>query len=241
MGHDGTPGVLCGIIIAMKKIITKNREAGILKDLMSRYPGRYSARLGIDIDGREPEDLFRWLLAAILYGGHISSFIAERTYGEFIKSGMDSPQAALDAGWDKLVAALDAGGYTRYDFKTADKLMEVCGNLVREYGGDLNRLHDESDGPVDLEDRLLRLGKGVGAVTVNIFLRELREVWKFARPGLSRHALEAARGLGLVGDDDDPPIALLRIWGKGMPGRDFRDFEAALVSHGLAMRRKKVA
>ena len=93
-----------------------------------------------------------------------------------------SAEAVVKAGWDGLVSILDAGGYTRYDFSTADKLLEVFGNLERLYGGDLNKLHQEAKGPEDLAFRLKALGKGIGDTTVSIFLRDMRPIWDKADP-----------------------------------------------------------
>ena len=200
-----------------------------MRDILASYPGRYSARLGIDLDGKKPDELFRWLLASILYGARISGEIAERTYLEFVAQGIDSPRRVVDTGWDGLVKVLDEGGYTRYDFKTADKLLEVCGRLISECGGDLNALHDAASGPEDLSLRLMALGKGIGEITVNIFLRELRGVWPKAKPDLSPLALHAAKNLGLIKKGEDPLESLTNAWGKGVPGKDFRDLEAALV------------
>lgn len=209
--------------------------------LMANHFGKYSLRLGIHVDDREPKELFKWLLASVLFGAPISSETAERTYHEMMDSGINTPQRVLDAEWEGLVAELDAGGYTRYDYKTADKLLEVSTHLLRDYAGDLNRLHDTAEDGMDLIRRIKALGKGVGDVAANIFLRELRGIWPKATPGISKYALNAARGLGLVKEGEDPALALMKAWGKGMPGKDFRDFEAALVSHGIEMRRKKAA
>jgi endonuclease III len=212
-----------------------------IRDLLARYPGKYSARLGIDVDGKEPERLFEWFLAALLYGARISGALAERAWREFMARGLDNPQRLLDTGWDGLVEALDAGGYARYDFKTADKLLEASRNLLQDYGGDLNVLHNASRECRELVNRLSGLGKGIGEVTADIFLRELRGVWPKADPPVSPLAKLAALKLGLIKEGDDPLKALQRIWGEGIPGKDFRDLEAALVAAGLELRRKKVA
>ncbi len=67
---------------------------------------------------------------------------------------------------------LDSGGYVRYDFSTASNLLEAMSKLVNEYG-DLEKLHEASANPKDLERRLMGF-KGIGSVGANIFLRELR-------------------------------------------------------------------
>jgi len=46
-----------------------------------------------------------------------------QTYYEFEKRKVNTPDAIIDTGWDGLVGILDTGGYTRYDFKTATKLL----------------------------------------------------------------------------------------------------------------------
>lgn len=214
-----------------------NTKKDIVRCLLDRNGGMFSRRLGIDLDGGEPAELFRWLVASLLYGAPISAGSAERTYGKLVEGGIDSPHDITGTGWEGLVKLLDAGGYTRYDFKTADKLIEVSGNLERMYEGDLNRLHDVARDGEDLKVRIKALGKGVGDVTANIFLRELRGVWPKATPELSPYAELAARETGLAGEGEDAPTALMTAWGRGLPGRDFRDLEAALVSEGIALRR----
>jgi hypothetical protein len=141
------------------------------------------------------------------------------------------------------VAALDAGGYVRYDFKTATKLLDVCRALVKDYGGDLNALHAAATDTADLEERLKALGKGIGDVTVNIFLRELRGVWSKAEPLPSELVLNGAKDLGLIpkaSEDRRKALAVLkeRWLAEGNRPQDFADFEAALLRWGLALRRR---
>lgn len=72
-------------------------------------------------------------------------------------------------------------GYVRYDFKTATKILKICETLIKEYGGSLKELYEKSKDNKDLEDKLLSF-YGIGPVTVNIFLRELRPYWEKADP-----------------------------------------------------------
>ena len=83
------------------------------------------------------------------------------------------------------MAILDEGGYARYDFSTATKLLAITGGIRNVSRGDLNVLHDCPEGPRNLEARLMGLGKGIGPVTANIFLREMRSVWLKADPAIS--------------------------------------------------------
>ncbi len=144
--------------------------------------GKFSRELGISLAGGRSAEIFKWFLASILFGARISEAIAVRTYSEFKREGLLDARRIVARGWDGLVAVLDAGGYVRYDFKTATKLLDVCGALVKNYHGDLNALHAAALDTADLEERLRALGKGIGDVTVNIFLRELRGVWSKAEP-----------------------------------------------------------
>ena len=213
-----------------------------LADFVNSGKGRFSAELGIDLASAKPSEVFKWWLAAILFGARISEGIAARTYREFAKEGLTGPDRILQRGWDGLVEVLDSGGYVRYDFKTATKLLEVCGALEERYGGDLNLLHARSDSPQDLEKRLRELGKGIGDVTVGIFLREMRGIWRQAEPLPSDLVLIAAKELKLLPKNlRDKRRALVELkakWTKagGLPAR-FADFEAALLRRGLAIRR----
>jgi len=213
-----------------------------LEDLRRRYPGRFAAELGIELHSGPPARQ-QWFLAALLYGARISGMLAARTCRVFAQRGIYSPGAILDQGWDNLVALLDEGGYVRYDFKTADKLLAVMGALQEKYGGSLERVHDAAADYDDLERRLRDLAPGVGPTTVNIFLRELRGIWAKADPPLSPPAQRAAEHLGLVPAGLPPRDALNRLqelWAREtLPGWEFADLEAALVRLGLELRRGK--
>ena len=166
----------------------------------------YSAELGLDLSG--PEDRFKWFLASVLFAKRISAEIAKKTYRRFTEEELTTPERILKAGWDRLVQVLDSGGYVRYDFSTASKLLEIMEKLKKEYG-DLESLHRKSKDPKDLERRLLEF-RGVGPVGVNIFLRELRGIWEKAEPKPSSMAVKVARRLGL---EDPKPYesALVRL------------------------------
>jgi hypothetical protein len=213
-------------------------------ELITVYGGRFSCELGIDVSGRDEGELFKWLLAAVLFGTRISEQLAARTYRTLAEKGLTSPSAIIECGWNGLVAVLDAGGYARYDFKTATKLLDMSRSLLEHYQGSLNNLHSKAESAEDLEHKLCTLAKGIGPTTVNIFLRELRGVWSTAAPNLSDLAIEAARSLNFLSDEQIwKGRALARLqefWAKaGGSLRDFSDFEAALVRKGLSLRRAK--
>jgi len=204
-----------------------------IERLMSTFGGRFSRELGINLSKGESQEIFKWFLASKLFGARIGTNIAIRTYREFERCGVLSPDRIIKTGWDGLVRILDDGGYVRYDFSTATKLLEIMNDLKEKYSGDLNRLHQMAKDERGLEELLKGLGKGIGDVTVNIFLRELRSIWVKARPELSPLARLAAKNLGLVRPGDDPLKALEEVWSLNkVPGKGFSDFEAALVRLG---------
>ena len=153
----------------------------------------YSDELGLDLSNLE--DRFKWFLASFLFAKRISANIAKETYLQFEREKLTNPDAIFLAGWDRLVEILDSGGYTRYDFSTASNLLGIVTELKQKYGS-LEKLHDESVDSNDLEKRLQKF-KGIGPMGANIFLRELRGIWKNASPKPSTKAVETAQKIGL--------------------------------------------
>jgi len=153
----------------------------ILKGDLEKGP-LYSEELGIDLSGNNDAELFKWFLASKLLGARISETIACHTYRSFENYKLLSPQKIISAGWDFLInPVMREGGYVRYDESTSSKLLIICGKLIKEYGGSLKKIHDVSSGSKDLEQRLLDF-YGIGPVTMNIFLRELRPFWEKSNP-----------------------------------------------------------
>jgi endonuclease III len=151
-----------------------------LKVLIKEFGTPFSAALGINLQGAKEKEIFKWFLASVLFGKRISFRTAAKTYEQFKSCNILTPKAIADTGWDGLVKILDDGGYVRYDFSTASKLLDLVKRLQEKYGS-LTELHRQAEGPKDLEEKLMEF-KGVGPVTANIFLRELRVVWKKANP-----------------------------------------------------------
>ncbi len=212
-------------------------------ELVEQVGGSYARQLGINLFRGNSAEIHKWFIAAVLFGARISEKIAAKTYREFEKAGVLSPHRIMDAGWDKLVVILDRGGYARYDFKTATKLLDINRTLIRQYSADLNLLHDSATDPADLEQRIKNLGKGIGDVTVNIFLRELRGIWPKAQPFPSTRVIAAAHALGFLPVGLRSPTwvlqALKNVWRMdGKRTEDFAEFEAALVRYAAALRRR---
>jgi endonuclease III len=204
----------------------------VVRTLLDQFPHTYSEELGIDLRPGGERDIFKWFLASFLFGARIGEQIAKRTYGEFERAGLTTPQSILGAGWDRLVEVLDQGGYTRYDFSSASALLEIMRELLDRYGS-LTTLYSRSADQKELESRLEQFKK-IGPVTVNIFLRELRGVWQ-VDPLPSRFTTTAARNLGLVRSEIPSQILteLKKVWEKcQIPGKTFAHFETALLRLG---------
>ena len=131
----------------------------------------FAKELGIDLSSKREEEYFKWLLACLLFGKPIQQEVAKRTYFAFVNEGFVTPDAILQAGWDKLVEVLDRGHYVRYDFSTATKLLDVCKELKEKYDSITNLLQ-QSQNPGELSSRLQEF-KGIGPKTSEIFLREM--------------------------------------------------------------------
>ena len=183
-----------------------------LEEFVGKYGKKYSERLEIKLK----EEPFKWFLAAVLFGAPIREENAIKTYKIFERNGLTEPEKILEAGWDTLVFYLDEGGYTRYDFKTADKLLEACRNIIKK--GGMEKILKEKD-----LRKELKLAKGIGDVTIDIFLREMGMPHK-----ISKYALMAAKNHGLL---DENKI-------KKIEGIDAIELEIALMKLGRDYCRK---
>jgi len=218
-----------------------------VKAVVNEFGNRFSTGLDIDITAGDETEVFKWFIASILFGARITEKIAIKTFKMFENESNLSPKGIVETGWDGLVRLLDSGGYVRYDFKTATKLLDVVGSLIQKYGGRLSEVHKAASDSRDLEKRLKELGKGIGDVTVGIFLRELRGVWEKADPLPQPLAVLAANRLGFTefrGRDQSESVKILKdlkqVWVRNrVKGKDFIDFETALVRLGKDFYRKK--
>jgi len=133
------------------------------------------ADLGIRLAPQKEEELFKWLLACLLFGKPIQEEIAARAYRSLAAQGLVSPEAILRAGWDELVRILDEAHYVRYDFSTAAKLLEISKELRERYGG-VKEMIAQAKTPGALLARLQEI-KHIGPVTARIFLRGVRPIF----------------------------------------------------------------
>ena len=201
------------------------RHAGDARRLVAEVGGRFTTELGLDVD-HSPPDVEGWFLAATLFGTPIAATVVGRTYRTMRDAGVASVADAGLRTWNELVDLLDRGGYVRYDYRTATRLLDLARAVSERHGGRVASLSALTD-PAELEAALDAL-PGWGPVTVRLFLRELRGVWPGARPPLDERALGAAQELGFVRPGTRDPFARLKTVAT-RDGIDVRELEAALV------------
>ena len=127
--------------------------------------------LGFTVEPGDEAALFKWLLASMLFGHRIAQAIAARTWRVLVDAGIDTPHALAGSRHAALVRMLGEGGYRRYDESTAERLTLLCRTLIDEYDGRILGIADAAQDRADFERRVLAF-KGVGPVTLGIFMRE---------------------------------------------------------------------
>ena len=136
----------------------------------------FAEDLHINLPSHQESEYFKWFLACLLFGKPVQQEVARHAFVELVENEhIDSPSAILDAGWDKLVDVLDRAHYVRYDFSTADKLLDVSNALKEEYDGKMKTLLEGCESLDEIAKRLQEF-KGVGPKTAEIFLRDMGPV-----------------------------------------------------------------
>ena len=162
-----------------------------IKDLQKTQ--LYSEELGINLQKNNDSELFKWFLASFLFGAIIPESIAKKTYDSFKHYKLLTPRKITNTSWSYLVhRVMKRGGYVRYDEKTSRAVKILCKQLLDGYNGSLKKLHKQATDSKDLEQKIDNL-YGIGPITVNIFLRELRAIWRKANPELLPIVKELAK------------------------------------------------
>ena len=135
-----------------------------------------AADLGITVSKDDERSLFIWFLASFLFGKRISQKIAAQAWRVLVQDNdRDTPRKLFNCSHAELVSMLGEGGYTRFDESTANRLRLLSQKLIDDYHGSITGMVETADGRAEFE-RKLRKFKGVGPVTVRIFMREAGSV-----------------------------------------------------------------
>ncbi|HBV21086.1 MAG TPA: hypothetical protein DEF07_05130 [Nitrosomonas sp.] len=75
-------------------------------DFVAEQGGSYAFVLGIDLNGLKSVEIYKWFLAALLYGARISEKIATHTWQAFKKTSCHVSQASNQrrVGWVGCIA-----------------------------------------------------------------------------------------------------------------------------------------
>jgi endonuclease III len=183
----------------------------------------YAAEAGVRINDK-PMPLFQLLVLCMLASKPIDASIAMNAGRELFKAGLRTPKAVLASDRRTMISAFGRAHYVRYDESSATRLTDIAQRVCDEYSGDLRELARRSEHDVDAAKRMLKKFKGIGDTGADIFLREVQDVWPWARPYFDNRATAAAKKLGLPSD----PTELGRL-----APRDNARLAAALVRAAL--------
>ena len=200
--------------------------------VLDNYGRTFAGELGIPLERATPSPLFRWLCASILFSARIGTSIAANAARALAEAGWTTAQKMADSTWAERTRVLNRSGYARYDESTSRMLGEDAELLVSQYGGDLGRLREAARQDPEEERTRLKEFKGMGDVGVDIFLREVQQVWKEVYPFVDKKSLKCARKLHIAANADE--LAAL------VPHRDFPRLIAGLVRVDLAAAHDKV-
>ncbi|WP_280232371.1 endonuclease [Nocardia cyriacigeorgica] len=173
----------------------------VVHALLDRAGTGYAAAAGIALADK-PAPLFQLLMLSELLSTRISADLAVGAAKELIDSGYRTPHRVSDAEWQELVDALGRAHYRRYDESTATRLGANATAVLDRYHGDLRELAAEADHDPTRAAELLQQFQGIGPVGADIFLREVQDIWTWARPHFDERALRGAERVDLPTDPD---------------------------------------
>ncbi len=161
----------------------------------------YAEEAGIRIDDK-PMPLFQLLVLCMLASKPIDAATAMRAARELFKAGLRTPKAVLASDRRSMITAFGRAHYVRYDESSATRLTDIAKHVRDDYAGDLREIAERSHHDIESAKRMLKQFKGIGDTGADIYLREVQDVWTWARPFFDDRAKAGARALGLPGDPD---------------------------------------
>jgi endonuclease III len=168
----------------------------LVRRLLKTAGTTYADEAGIRLKN-QPMPLFQLLTLCMLASKPIDAGIAMQAARELFRAGLRTPQAVLEADRADVIKAFGRAHYVRYDESSATRLVDIATAVRDDYGGDLRKIATDD---VASTRRLLKQFKGIGDTGADIFLREIQDVWTWARPYFDKRASTAAQQLGLPTD-----------------------------------------
>jgi endonuclease III len=161
----------------------------------------YADEAGIRINDK-PMPLFQLLVLCMLASKPIDATTAMRAARELFKAGLRTPKAVLASDRRTTISAFGRAHYVRYDESSATRLTDIAERVRDEYAGDLREIAQRSRYDIGCAARMLKQFKGIGDTGADIYLREVQDVWTWARPYFDDRATAAAKALGLPTDPE---------------------------------------
>lgn len=201
-------------------------KTAVVRALLDRHGQSFADELGIKMEQGTPSPLFRLLCFSLLAGSRISAEIAMQAAKALSDAGWTTAARMHDSTWRQRTDTLNRAGYARYDESTSRMLGDSSALLLEDYEGDLRKLRARAERDPREERKRLKECKGMGDVSVDIFMREAQAAWEELYPFADKLALRAAKKLDL-GDD-------AKALARRVERKDFSCFVAALVRCALA-------
>jgi endonuclease III len=156
----------------------------------------YAAEAGIKINDK-PMPLFQLLVLCMLASKPIDATTAVGAAKEIFMAGLRTPRAVLASDRQSMINAFGRAHYVRYDESSATRLTDMAERVRDDYSGDLREIAERSRHDIAAAKRMLKKFKGIGDTGVDIYLREVQDVWTWVRPYFDDRAIAAAKQLGL--------------------------------------------
>ena len=173
----------------------------LVRRLLKAAGTTYAEEAGIRINDK-PMPLFQLLVLCMLASKPIDATTAMRAARELFAAGLRTPKTVLASDRRSMISAFGRAHYVRYDESSATRLTDIAERVRDDYSSDLREIARRSQHDIRSATRMLKQFKGIGDTGADIYLREVQDVWTWARPYFDERATAAARALGLPTDPE---------------------------------------
>jgi endonuclease III len=173
----------------------------LVRRLLKAAGTTYAEEAGIRINDK-PMPLFQLLVLCMLASKPIDATTAMHAARELFTAGLRTPKAVLASDRRSMISAFGRAHYVRYDESSATRLTDIAERVRADYSSDLREIARRSQHDIRSATRMLKQFKGIGDTGADIYLREVQDVWTWARPYFDERATAAARALGLPTDPE---------------------------------------
>jgi endonuclease III len=173
----------------------------LVRRLLKAAGTTYAEEAGIRINDK-PMPLFQLLVLCMLASKPIDATTAMRAARQLFTAGLRTPKTVLASDRRSMISAFGRAHYVRYDESSATRLTDIAERVRDDYSSDLREIARRSQHDIRSATRMLKQFKGIGDTGADIYLREVQDVWTWARPYFDERATAAARALGLPTDPE---------------------------------------